>query len=184
MVLACLVFPLIIGAIYALPLPQYIAVDAGDLLAFYGTAFGIFVSFYIYQDEKKKIIIAQKSELRPKLLVRVERHNDNENLFDIMVTNQSERMLSYFSMYDTFISEGFPKENKLTVSYCQSTEEQEELNAVFNFTSDDEIIDDDGYPKYIQIICDDAERHSWNCNFFKVRDGSKVFYYPRDWEVM
>lgn len=48
-----LVFPIIVGLIYALPLPQVIAVSSEDMLSFYGTAFGIFGSFILYRLEKK-----------------------------------------------------------------------------------------------------------------------------------
>ena len=45
LLLALFCFPLGVGAIYALPLPRIINVEAGDLLAYYGTTFGIIGSF-------------------------------------------------------------------------------------------------------------------------------------------
>ena len=182
--IVCLIFPLIVGAIYMLPLPQIIAVDAGDLLAFYGAAFGILGSFYVYLDEKKKAKKEIDNKLRPKLVIEVNKHSNVKNLFDIRILNQSEKSLSYFSLYDEFISPDFPKKKKLTVSYNLTVEEHRKLKSDFNITSDEDILDDDGYPKYIQVVCDDAEHRAWVGEFFKINDGNKIFYYPRDWEVM
>ena len=36
-----LLFPIAVGLIYALPLPQIVAIDSGDLLGYYATTFGI-----------------------------------------------------------------------------------------------------------------------------------------------
>ena len=60
-VITVLIFPLLVGAIYALPLPQVIAVESGDLLAYYGTSLGILGSFITYQAERKRTDKAGKN---------------------------------------------------------------------------------------------------------------------------
>ena len=58
-------FPIIVGLIYAIPIPQFVAVDSGDLLAYYGTTFGIIGSFITYRHElnkskKERVCLLQK----------------------------------------------------------------------------------------------------------------------------
>ena len=64
-------FPILVGLIYALPLPQVIKVESGDLLGYYATTFGILGSFYTYRQEKRKSHIEHLRELRPCLIVEI-----------------------------------------------------------------------------------------------------------------
>lgn len=49
---------------------------------------------------------------------------------------------------------------------------------------DSDIIDTDGYPKYIQLLCDDKDGNAWNGCYYKVKDCDKIYYYPRDFEII
>ena len=49
---------------------------------------------------------------------------------------------------------------------------------------DPDIIDRDGYPRYVQLICDDKEGNAWDCCYHKVKDCDKIYYYPRDFEII
>ena len=49
---------------------------------------------------------------------------------------------------------------------------------------DSEILDKDGFPQYVQLLCDDIDGNSWNCCYYKVKDCDKVYYYPRDFEII
>ncbi|MDE6111205.1 MAG: hypothetical protein K2F65_04730 [Eubacterium sp.] len=41
---------------------------------------------------------------------------------------------------------------------------------------DNDIIDNDGYPKYILINCEDIDNRMWTYEFKKIRNGQDVFY--------
>lgn len=50
---------------------------------------------------------------------------------------------------------------------------------------DDAIIDKtDGYPKYMQLLCDDVDKNEWKCEYIKIRDGRKICYYPDMIEII
>ena len=56
--------------------------------------------------------------------------------------------------------------------------EEQELQQYANIAIDSEILDRDGYPKYIQIACDDNEGNIWVCEFEKHKIGSETVYRP------
>lgn len=96
--LLCLlfIFPLVVGGIYALPLPRIIALNSGDLLAYYGTTFGIIGTFITYRNEVKKKKKERIQELKPFFTVEVSLVDKSLNLFKIDINNHSEQPLSYF----------------------------------------------------------------------------------------
>ena len=57
-------FPLLIGIICALNLPNIINVASGDLLSYYAVAFGILASYLTYKNEKYKMNITRSEERR------------------------------------------------------------------------------------------------------------------------
>lgn len=178
-----LVFPLIVGFLYFLPLPQIIAVDSGDLLAYYGTAFGIYLSFVTYSHEKKKEEKKRNKEIRPLLTVNVKQDDNNERVFIIKINNFSKNAITYFDLYDEHVSELFSKEKEIRVSYNQSVNDIDELNIDYNITCDSEIIDKDELPKYVQIICRDIDGNLWNCCFHRVKNGDNDYYYPDEFVI-
>ena len=184
LLLALFCLPLVVGAIYALPLPRIIDVDAGDLLAYYGTTFGIIGSFIAYRIELNKKEKEKIKELKPIFYVSVELIDQNKGLFKIDITNHSTQMLSYLSLYDEFITTIVQNNHTFQVTYNKTTEECEAIKPQFNITMDDRIIDSDGYPKYVQLICNDKEGNAWNCCYYKVKDCDKMYYYPRDFEII
>lgn len=179
-----LILPLAIGGIYALPLPQIIAIDSGDLLAYYGTAFGIIVSFIVYRHEIKTKRKEKTQYLKPLFFVEVEPIDNTLGLFSVKINNHSEQPLSYLYFYDEFIEAHIQKQYLFRVAYNKTIEQTKTIKPEFNITIDSEIIDSDGYPKYIQILCDDKEGNMWNCCYYKVKDCEKIYYYPRDFEIM
>lgn len=185
------VFPLIVGWIYYLPLPQIIAVTSGDLLAYYGTAFGIYLSFVTYSHEKKKEEKEHEKEaqerikeIRPLLTVNVKQDDNDERVFIIKINNFSKNAITYFDLYDEHVSELFYKEKEIRVSYNQSVNVIDELNIDYNITCDSEIIDKEKLPKYVQIICRDIDGNLWNCCFHRVINGDNDYYYPDEFEII
>ena len=179
-----LLFPLAVGFIYALPLPQIIDVASGDLLAYYGTAFGILGSFIAYRLEIKKQKKERTRELRPVFFVEVTSSDVSKGLYDINISNRSEQALSYLYFYDEFVETRIQENYSFQVTYNNKNEKSETTVRKFNITVDPDIIDSDGYPKYVQIQCDDKDGNSWNCCYYKVKDSEKIYYYPRDFEIV
>lgn len=182
--LALIVFPLIVGGLYALPLPQIINVDSGALLAYYGTAFGILGSFVIYRGEINKKKGERNQELKPIFYVEAILIDNDLGLFRIDIKNHSENPLTYLYFYDEFVSTLAKKEYSFNVVFNKSFEKKENDKVQFNITMDPDIIDSDGYPKYIQLICDDKDGNAWNSCYYKVNDCGKIFFYPREIEII
>ena len=82
--------------IYALPLPQIVAVESGDLLAYYGTTFGIIGSFITYRYETNKNKKEKIKELQPTFVVSVELVNEEANVFSVDIINLSQKTLTFF----------------------------------------------------------------------------------------
>ena len=177
-------FPLIIGLIYALPLPQIVAVESGDLLAYYGTAFGIIGSFITYRYEINKRKKERTKELKPTFIVEVKRVNKELNIFSIDIINRSQKMVTFLHFYDEFISSIIDDKYSFKTVFNKTIEETESISPDYNITMDPEILDADGFPKYVQLLCNDNDGNSWNCTYFKVRDCDKVYYYPRGFEII
>lgn len=178
-----LIFPIVVGLIYALPLPQIVAVDSGDLLAYYATAFGILGSFYTYRLEKRKNEKERRNELKPNFIIEIIKRDKND-IFSLKISNHAKSSISHLYLYDEFLSVEAKEKYTLKISYLKSIEEINKLKPDFNITADDNIIDVDGYPKYIHLICDDSDRNTWSCCYHKISDCGKVYYYPSDFEIL
>lgn len=179
-----LVFPIIVGLIYALPLPQVIAVSSEDMLSFYGTAFGIFGSFILYRLEKKNEEKKRNKELKPIFSVEVELSDKEKGLFKININNLTQNKLTYLYLYDEFVSPQVEKHYSFQITFNKSKSEAKQLNPNFNITMDSDIIDKDGLPKYVQLLCDDIDGNMWNYCLVKVNNFGTIFYYPNEVEIV
>ena len=171
-----LLFPLFVGWVYSLPLPQYIAVDSGDLLAFYGTAFGLLLSARMYLEVKQKESLERQKAIRPQLYVELVRRSDQSDLFDICVQKIGDQLIEDAYLYEKQIGAIINKVQCYTIAYCLNPSKAKDLSVDFNIEMDDEILDTDGYPKYIQILCYDADDNGWVCEFDKAKMQDKVLY--------
>ena len=178
------IFPLIVGLVYFLPLPQIIAVDSGELLAYYGVTFGIFGSFTTYFLDRKKEKTMRNRELTPVFAVQVTKSDDVEHLFNISIINRSSNPQSYLYLYDEYLCDVAGKQHHIPVVYLQTVKVQDEAEAQFNITMDSDILDEDGYPSYVQLLCEDIDGNNWNCCYFRVKNGATHFYYPRNIEII
>lgn len=178
------IFPIIIGLIYAIPIPQIVAVDSGDLLAYYGTTFGIIGSFITYRHEIKKRKKERIKELKPNFVVEVKKIDDKASMFNIDIINRSQQTISFLHFYDEFISTVISDKYSFKTTFNKTIGETKRIYPDYNITMDSEIIDDDGFPKYVQLLCDDSDGNAWNCCYYKVKDCDKVYYYPRDFEII
>ncbi|MBP5261117.1 MAG: hypothetical protein J6Z43_03200 [Clostridiales bacterium] len=180
LLVALLVFPIIVGFIYALPLPQIVAIDSGDLIGFYGTSFGIVISFIIYRKEINNKEKERNLEIKPVFVVGVEHYNKETGVYIINVDNHSPKPISNLYIYDEFVESSPRKHYSFEVTYNKTKEEEDRIKPEFNITLDSEIIDEDGYPSYIQILCDDRDGNGWSFDYNKVINGERPIYYLSD----
>lgn len=146
--------------IYAIPIPQIIALDSGDLLAYCGTAFGIIGSFLTYRYEINKNKKERLKEIKPTFIVEVTELDPSLKLFNINIINQTKHRISYLYIYDTFVSSTVLDRYSFKITYNKSVDETEEIKPDYNINADLNILDEDGFPKYIQLNCDDIEGNS------------------------
>ncbi len=162
-----LLIPFVVGLIFAVPaLRNLICIPSVDVLKFYGTALGVFTSFGIYTQERRKERIEKQKDLAPKLSLKVDK---KDGLFNIKINKMSDKPLCHMYLYDEYISAELKEE--LNVTYGQTSNKKADVNI-----SDDGILEDDGYPKYIQILCEDIDGNCWDCEFDKVNDCGKIYY--------
>ena len=184
LLVALFIFPIIIGLIYSIPIPQIVAVDSGDLLAYYGTSFGIIGSYITYRHELSKSKKERIKELTPTFIVEVELVNKEENIFEIGIINRSQQTVTFLHFYDEFISPIINDKYSFKTTFNKTIAEVKRIDLDYNITMDPEILDNDGFPKYVQLLCEDRDGNSWNCCYYKVKDCDKVYYYPRDFEII
>jgi len=178
------VFPLVVGGIYAIPCRQIIAIDSGDLLGYYATVFGILGSFITYRHEIRENRKEREKDLKPIFLVEVDRIENENYVFKVDITNYTTQTLSFFQLYDEFVSTIVQNKYSFKITYNKTIEETNLINPDYNITTDPEIMDSTGYPKYIQIICNDKDGNTWSCCYYKINDCNRIYYYPRDFEVL
>lgn len=182
--LVLLIFPLIVGAFYALPIPQYILVDAGDLLSFYGVAFGLFGTYVSYAESRKKERRTRNAELKPNLRVDLRLVDIDDKIYRLIVYNNTTQPLYSVFLYDCFVGETLSAKEEIFVTYEGARVKEYNGKKLFNVDLGDEGLDREGYPTYIQICCDDAKKRMWDCTFDARGKGEDRFYYPRNFEII
>ena len=176
--LSIILFPLLLGLIFLIPIIKLLPLSASDCLLYYGASLGILASFTTYRHEIKKEQIQRTTEVKP--IINIEVEKGEGNTFKITINNHSPSILSYLYIYDEFISVEFSKKHSIIVSYFHDIG-----NIGHNITMDSEILDIDGYPKYVQILCEDIDQNNWNLCYYKVVVGEgKYMYYLRDIEII
>lgn len=174
-----LIFPLVLGGIYALPFPQIIMLEANELLTYYGVAFGLLGSYYKYSEDKRKEKHERIKNAMPFFDVKVEQYKSNTKLLTICLQLINDRSIFDIYLYDEPLCNYLKPNTKKKVLVGFDLSEEEKSNAdCLNITMERDILDSDGYPKYIQIICGDTENFNWVCEFEKFKIGDKVEYRP------
>ena len=178
-----LIFPLVVGMIYAIPIPQIVMVEAGDLLSFYGVAFGLIGSFVVYSDKKRKEIESRCRELQPKLRTELRLVDEEDGIFEMTVYNDTPQPLQTIFLYDCYAQMNLQCKEIFYVAFQGVREKEYNNKRLFDIDIGEQNLDADGYPKYIQICCDDAEKRMWNCIFDLRRSGNDRFYYPSTFSI-
>lgn len=177
-------FPIVIGLFYALPFPQIVAVGSGDLLSYYGAFFGIVGSFVTYRIEIAKRKKERIKEIKPVFIVEVKKINEDIGIFSIDIINRSQKTVAFLYLYDEFISPIINEKYSFKITYNKSIDDIKRINPDYNITMDSEIVDTDGFPKYIQLLCNDSDGNDWNCYYDKIKNCDKVYYFPSDVKII
>lgn len=177
-----LLFPLLVIAICSIPYLQKFPFNSGELLTYYGVVFGIFASYYKYSEDRKKADREKRVQQTPAFSVALERMQENDRLFRISIVLIKNVIIRDIYLYDEFLCTSLPKDQCIqkSIGFSLTRKEEQKIQTPFdlNITMDSEILDADGYPKYIQIVCDDLEGNSWVCDFNKVISSNQVLYHP------
>ena len=75
------------------------------------------------------------------------------------------------------------KNYSFKVVYTSLKENSEKVKLDYNF-NDSDLLDSDGKPKYVQILCDDIDGNVWNCCYYKIEDQDKIHYFPGKFEII
>ena len=185
LVLSMILIPAIIEGIYSLPIKHSFSIDASSLLSFCGIAVGIIGSFCLYRYEKKCEETKRQKELQPSFLAEV--ISNEYGIFNIRIRSLTQSVFTHLYLYDELWVEMVSKDMNVCVSFCKTKEDFQKLRhqgAKMNITVDEDIIQLDGYPKYIQLTCEDIDGNTWVCDFYKVNDCGKITYYQRIPEIV
>ena len=172
-----LIFPLLLYMIYRLIYCCYPPFEAGVLLSYYGTTFGIFGSFVTFYLTDKKEKETRNAEIKPKITVDLKK--EDEKVFKLTVYNRLQTPARNVFLYDEILDSKIEKYTTVYVTYNMPNDEfkkyKEKYKNCQNITLDEDIIEN-GYPKYILIDCDDVDGRMWQCEFNKIVNGSKIAY--------
>lgn len=172
-----LIFPLLLYIIYRLIYCCYPPFEAGVLLSYYGTTFGIFGSFVTFYLTDKKEKETRNAEIKPKITVDLEK--EDEKVFKLTVYNCLQTPARNVFLYDEILDSKIEKYTTVYVTYNMPNDEfnkyKEKYKNCQNITLDEDIIEN-GYPKYILIDCDDVDGRMWQCEFNKIVNGSQIAY--------
>ena len=179
-----LFFPLIVGGVYALPLPQIIEVSSEGLLSFYGAFLGICATFVTYRKENERKEKERRREIKPVFSVKLERSKNEENEYRLILYNVSTHNICNVFLYDEYWKNVLGKgENKTNIGFYKTVEEEKMGTASLKFNSNIEL-DEQGYPKELYFTCEDVDGNYWMCSFNKVEVDGEKRYFPEDFFVL
>lgn len=179
-----LFFPALLNFIYSFLSGQIIYIDIGNLLAYYGTLFGILVSFITYRNEINQKHKLSNIKFKPQITLCLNRRTDNNLLFDLIITNHSNYVPKYLYIYDYFITESLVDQLVYRVSFGLTTDQEQLLQPQFNFVIADDETDNTNFPKNIYITCEDLEGKTWAIYYKKINDIDKLYYHEHEFEYL
>ena len=174
------IFPLIIGLTYALPFPQVIAIESGDLLSYYATVFSILGSVYIFLQESKNRKKDHENELSPALHVSLEKENEEDDIFEIKIVSLKAGLLFEVFLYDQLICDNISEKQVIDrkITFKKGRKSNKDDCKVLVYQDDDLFKDKmSTYPDYIQIVCCDIEHNCWVCDFIRIDGKNGHEYY-------
>lgn len=152
-----LLFPIIIGFIYALPIPQIVAVDSGDLLSYYAIAFGLAGTAFAYFENQRSLEISASKNAVPRVSVEIHK---NEDSFDICIKNDGKSNIKSIDLFDVDLHASlFPGEIiKRKIVFSKGIQSRE---IVYIWEVEGLEQGPDGYPSYVQLVVFDSMNRGW-----------------------
>lgn len=181
--IAIIVFPLFVGWIYTWPFSQIIDVDCGDLLSFYGTAAGILSSVWIYLDEKARQKKEKESLRRPNLYVTLDK-DISKDKFTLTIHNLSDCPVRNTYLYEKYLFDILSGNGKMSknieiIDSRNKTSSDRSADVIIDIKSDvfnDFEMDNKGYPKFIDLYCEDSDGEFWLCVYKHMSEKENSFY--------
>ncbi len=173
-----IIFPfLLMGVVSLFNLWKTSTLYIGNLLTYYGTAFGIFGSFVTYKKEERRKQVERDSEVKPNILVKVKKNSNGNNSINILLEKLSTKPLINIFIFDVYISNTFKSNEELKEKFVISNEQLFHNNCCVETNED--IIDANGNLKEVQVYCEDVDGHFWSLNYTLIPNCDKkdVFYY-------
>lgn len=174
------IFPLVVGLIYALPFPQVIAIESGDLLSYYATVFSILGSVYMFLRESKSKRKEHENGLSPALHVSLEKENEEDDIFEIKIVSLKAGLLFEVFLYDQLICDKISEKEVIDrkITFKKGRKSNKDDCKVLVYQDDDLFKDKmSTYPDYIQIVCCDIEHNCWVCDFIRIDGKNGHEYY-------
>ncbi len=180
-----LAFPLIIGFIASLNLPNIINVDTGALLHYYGVVFGILASFITYYETKQNEKKERLNNIKPLLIIKTLKWESD--CLEIEIINASKNLLNDFFLYDKYISASLSRKKRLQLHL--DIKDNNVFSGDTQLATDDNIINrtkttNKVYIDYIQICCSDIDNNMWDCRFKSIIDGDTNNYIMTNCELV
>lgn len=180
--LVALFFPVALCLIYNFIPKKILILEPGEVLTYYGVVFGLFASYCKYTEDKRKAELKRQRELTPSFSIEIVRNSTHNKAFDVRVELLNDLILRDIYLYDEALCDYMVKGRvmKKTIAFCEINERDCQTDNSINISiiDDESILDEDEYPKYVQIICDDTDNNSWVCDFIKVTTNNEKLYRP------
>lgn len=143
-----LLFPIIIGLIYKIPV-TFVDIEIGDLLSFYAVTLGLFSTYLIHRKSEEKEALIKQEYLRPRLELTIELDNNTFQLkFYIFNTTENDYVINYIEC------DNGEYENEKRYYLNAKTQKQLTINTK-----------DKNYPESVVIGIKDENRHEWLIGF-------------------
>ena len=176
--LIIILFPLIVDLFYHIPI-DFFYIEEDTIINFYGVALGIFSSFITYYFEKKKEKENRNQEIKPHIALNLDKR---ENVFVITLHNIGSSIIKDVWIYDVYIDSWLNKSKEYEFSF--SKEKNKENIFYVNLKDyDKNLIDEDGFPKYICISCCDTDERMWLCEYIKIKNNEQMLYMPKEFHL-
>lgn len=168
--------PIIIGLLYALPIPQMLMLKSGDILSYYATSLGIVGSFIAYREEKKKKEKERNIDIKPRLVFNVAR---NDDVYNFTVINTGKYNVYSISLFDREICSILSpnKSHSVSVKFVEMSTNSDDKNVIIDIGQyDDFVFDKNDNPKWIQVLCNDIDNHLWGLYYDILPNEKRIIY--------